>query len=182
MPTISSVEQLDLDRTVGTAGLTQTLQFIDERGAGFEDVVLSVSICFRDADQNSRETRHVVTILGWKVGAAIKRNCLGREKHSHRPAAVMRHHLNGVHVDLIEIRPLFTIDFDVHEIFIHQLRDLFVFKRLVRHHVTPVTRRVADAEQDWLVFTSRSFKCFFAPRIPIDRIVRMLQADKDWFR
>ena len=50
------------------------------------------------------------------------------------------HHLNGIHVNLIEIRALFTIDFNVDEILVHQLRNLFVLERLVFHHVTPVAR------------------------------------------
>ena len=93
----------------------------------------------------------------------------------------MRHHLHGVHVDLIEIRPLLAIDFDVHEVLVHELRDLFVFKRLVRHHVTPVTRRITDAQQHRFVLAARFFKRFFTPRIPIDRIVSVLQKIRTGF-
>ena len=53
-------------------------------------------------------------------------------------------------------------------------RDRVVLERLALHHVAPMTRRVADRQQDRLVLRLRARERFRPPRIPIDRIVRML--------
>jgi hypothetical protein len=41
--------------------------------------------------------------------------------------------------------------------------------------VTPVTRGVADAQQHGLVLGARFREGLFAPRVPVDRIVGVLQ-------
>ena len=69
----------------------------------------------------------------------------------HRPAAAPGEHLHRVHVDLIQIRPLFAVDFNVDEELVHQAGDLFILERLALHHMTPVTGGVADAQQDRLI-------------------------------
>src|SRR6185436_12561251 len=43
------------------------------------------------------------------------------------------------------------------------------------HDVAPVTRRVSDAQQDRLVFTTRALECLGSPRVPVDGIVRVLK-------
>src|SRR5829696_4157739 len=80
---VSSVEQFGLDRIIGAACLTQPTQLGHERSACFTNVVLSFSISFRDASQNSRKSRDVVTILRWKVCTAVKRHGIRRETDSH---------------------------------------------------------------------------------------------------
>ena len=45
----------------------------------------------------------------------------------------------------------------------------------MRHDVAPVTRGIADREKDRLVLPARLRERFFAPRIPIDRIVCVLK-------
>ena len=97
------------------------------------------------------------------------------QEHRHRPAAVARHRLHGLHVDAVEVGPLFAIDFDVDELLVHEARGVFVLERLVRHDVAPVTRRVADAQQDRLVLALRSLERFRSPRIPVDRILGVLE-------
>ena len=54
-------------------------------------------------------------------------------------------------IDLVEVRPLFAIHLDVDERLVHDRRNLGVLERLVRHHVAPVARRIADRQQDRLV-------------------------------
>ena len=41
--------------------------------------------------------------------------------------------------------------------------------------MTPMTGRVADRQKDRFVFPTRFFERFLAPRIPIDRIMRVLK-------
>ncbi len=84
--------------------------------------------------------------IRWReIGARKDRLLLGRQENRHRPAAVMRHHLYGAHVNLVEIRSFFTVNFDVDEVLVHQLCNRLVLKRLVLHYMTPVTCRIADA-------------------------------------
>ena len=58
---------------------------------------------------------------------------------------------------------------------LHQLRDFFVLKRLMLHHMTPVTRRITDAEENRLVISFRHAERRFSPRIPINGVVRVLE-------
>ena len=110
-----------------------------------------------------------------KVRSAVERHALGREKHRHRPAAVAGHRLNGLHVDPVEIGPLLAIDLDADESLVHQRGRGVVLERFVFHHVAPMARRVADAQQDRLVLAACAIERFRSPRIPIDRIVCVLQ-------
>src|SRR5215213_11830220 len=75
---VSSIQQLRLDRIIGAAAHTQTLQLIHERRARLANVVLPVAIRLSDTDQNSWKSGHDVTILRRKVRAAIKRNRIRR--------------------------------------------------------------------------------------------------------
>jgi len=43
------------------------------------------------------------------------------------------------------------------------------------HHVTPMAGGITNREKDRLVFAARLGKRFFAPGIPIDRIMRVLK-------
>ena len=126
-------------------------------------------------DKHARKSRHAVAVFRRKIGAAVKRLAVRREKHRHRPAAAPGQHLHGVHVNLIEVGPLFAIDFDADEMLVHQRGDLFVLERLPLHDMAPVTGRVADLQQDRLVLLLAPSKRLVAPRIPIDRIVRVLE-------
>ena len=46
------------------------------------------------------------------------------------------------HVDLVDVGPLFAIDFDVDEQLVHHARRFVVLKALVRHDMAPVAGRV----------------------------------------
>ena len=79
------------------------------------------------------------------------------------------------HVDLIDVRPLLAIDFDVDEQLVHDARGVVVLKTLVRHDVAPVAGRIADREQDRLVGALGFRERLRSPGPPVDRIVLMLQ-------
>ena len=49
-----------------------------------------------------------------------------------------------------------------------------VLERLVRHHVAPVARRVADRQEDRLVLGAGRGERLVAPRVPVDRVVGVL--------
>ena len=116
---------------------------------------------------------------GRKIGSAEERPLVRRQKNVHRPAAAARRELDEIHIDLVDVRPLFHIDLDVDEILVHDRGRRLVLERLVLHHMAPVTRRIADADQHGLVLGLRPFKCLVAPRIPVDRVMCVLQAGKD---
>ena len=128
-----------------------------------------------DFVEHTFESGPAVRVLRRKISSAHERLQLRREPDVHGPAAAPGHALHESHVDAVEIWPLFAIDFDADETFVHQPRDLFVLKTLALHHVAPVTRRIADREKDRLVLPPRFREGFLAPRIPIDRIVRVLE-------
>ena len=94
--------------------------------------------------QQSRKSRKAVAIGRREIRAAIKRRAVRREKHGHGPATVARERLHGLHIDVIDVGPLLAVDLHVDEVPIHQRRRIAVLERLALHHVTPVTRRVAD--------------------------------------
>jgi hypothetical protein len=125
--------------------------------------------------QHLREAGHAVARLGREVRAAVERLAPRRQKDGHRPAAVASHRLDGVHVDRVDVGPLFAIDLDVDESLVHESRGRLVLEAFMLHDVAPVARRIADAQQDRLVFGARSGQRFLAPGIPVHRIVGMLQ-------
>ena len=53
--------------------------------------------------------------------------------------------------------------------------DALVLERLAFHHVAPVAGRIADAQEDRLVFRARFCKRLVAPREPVHGIVRVLE-------
>ena len=127
------------------------------------------------ARQHLAEARQPVPRLGRVVRAAEERLALGREEHGHRPAAVPGQRDDGVHVERVEVGPLLAVDLDVDEELVHQPRRLLVLERLVLHHVAPVAGRVADREQDRPVLVARARERLLAPRVPVDRVVRVLE-------
>jgi hypothetical protein len=80
-----------------------------------------------------------------------------------------------IHVDLIDVRPLFAIHFDVDEQFVHHLRGCFVLEAFVGHHMAPVAGRVTDRQQNWPVCAFCFRERFRSPWPPVHRIVLMLQ-------
>ena len=77
-------------------------------------------------------------------------------------------------VDLVEIGPLLAIDLDVDEEAVHHLRDRRILEALVRHHMAPVARRVADGKEDRPVLAPGALQGFRSPRVPVDRILGVL--------
>ncbi len=128
-----------------------------------------------NAGEDIAEGRHVVTLYGWEICARIKRLEVGGEKHRHRPAAGPCHGDGGLHVDGIDVRTFFPIDFDVDEVFIHEGRCFFVFERFMGHYMAPVTGGIPDAQKDGFVFGAGLREGFLAPRIPVDRIPGVLE-------
>ena len=107
-----------------------------------------------------------------EVRAAPERAPVVVEGDGHRPAAAPGQRLHGVHVDGVDVGSLLAVDLDAHERRVHRRRHVVVLERLVRHHVAPVTGRVADAEQDRHVALAGGGERLRAPRVPVDRDCR----------
>ena len=74
----------------------------------------------------------------------------------------------------VDVGTLLAIHLDGDEVAAELLADGRLLERLVRHHVTPVARRIADREKDRLVFAARPFERLLAPRIPVHGILCVL--------
>ena len=139
------------------------------------DVAAPLAVGSETASSTLRNARHPVARLRREVRAAEERLALGREEDRHRPAALARQRDDRVHVERVDVGPLLAVDLDVDEALVHEPRRLVVLERLVLHHVAPVARRVADREQDRLVLGPRPLEGLVAPRVPVDRVVRVLE-------
>ena len=145
------------------------------KGAGLlEQVVAFGAPRVVDGGEHAWKAGHPRTIGVGEVGAAVERSAVGVEEHGHRPAAATDERLHRVHVDGVDVGPLLPVDLHVHEVRVHLRRDVGVLEGLVRHHVAPVTRRVPDRQQHRLVLGACLGERFVAPRVPVDRVVRML--------
>ena len=139
------------------------------------DVRRAFSISLGYAEQDFRKSRHALSIFRRKIGAAVKRLAVRRQKHCHRPATAAREQLHRVHINLVQIGTFLTVDLNADEQVIHQGRDLFVLKRLTLHYMAPVTGRVTDTQENRFVLAFCFLKCFVAPGMPIDGIMRVLK-------
>ena len=100
---------------------------------------------------------------------------LGSQEHGHGPAPTPGESLQRRHVDSIHVRTLFPIHLDVDEVPVHEVRDAGILEHLPLHHVAPVTRGVADGEKDGTVFFPGQPEGLLAPRVPVHRVVGVLQ-------
>ena len=148
---------------------------LHQRGAVVLDLLRLVAEQPRDLAQHVDKGRLAVARGVGKIGAAPDRLAVGGEKHGQRPAAVLAEMMQRRHVDLIDVRPLLAIDFDVDEQLVHHARGGVVLKALVRHDVAPVAGRIADREQDRLVAAFGFRQRFGPPGPPVDRVVLVLQ-------
>ena len=113
-------------------------------------------------------------VVGREVGAARERPQVGREEDRHGPAAVAADHLDGGHVDLVEIGALLTVHLDAHEMLVEDGGDALILERLVFHDVAPVAGAVADGEEERAVELAGAGDGLLAPGIPIDGVVGVL--------
>ncbi len=153
----------------------QPLQLAQHPFGAVLDLVAPRAVGLGDRDQHAREPWHPVAVNRREIGPAVKRFAVGRQKDRHRPPAAPGHHLHGVHINRVQVGTLFAVDLDVDEVVVHQLRDGFVLERFPGHYATPMTCPVTYAQQYRLVFPPRAIERFFSPRVPINRIMRMVR-------
>ena len=125
--------------------------------------------------QHLPERRPPVHLPRREVGAGVERLPPGGQEHRHRPAAGAGDRLHHAHVDAVHVGPLLAVDLDVDEVLVQHCRRRLVLERLVLHHVAPVAGGVADRHEHRLVGGGRRGERLVAPRIPVDRVVGVLQ-------
>jgi len=119
-----------------------------ELGGLLADLCAVRAVIFGDPLQDLLERRHAVARLVREIRPAEERPPIRRiQEHGERPAARLLgdHLLRGL-VDLVEVRPLFAVDLDVHEQAIHHRRGLGVLEGFVGHHVAPMAGRIAHRQ------------------------------------
>ena len=128
-----------------------------------------------DLGQDRLQTGLAATVFGRKVGAAGEGLQFRGEKDRHGPTAAAGRRLDKGHVGGVHVGAFLPVHLDRHEAVVQQLGDGRVLEALALHDVAPVAGRVADREKDGLVFPACPGKGFFAPRVPIDGVVRVLE-------
>ena len=78
-------------------------------------------------------------IYRWKIGAPIKRFSFRCQKYIQWPSAITGNGLNGIHIDLVQVRPFFPVDFNINKMPVHDGGCFRIFKTFPFHDMTPVT-------------------------------------------
>jgi hypothetical protein len=134
----------------------------------------ALGVGLRRGVQHARKPRPAEPIARREVRAPVVRPPGRRAEDRRRPAALPGHHLDGGHVDLVEVRPFLAIDLDIDEALVHERGDFRILERLVGHHVAPVAGRIADRQEDGPILGTRAPQGVGSPGIPVHRVVGVL--------
>ena len=69
---------------------------------------------------------------------------------------------------------MFPVDFYADEMFVEEIGSGGILEGFVCHDVAPVTGRIANTEEDWLVFPPGFLECGRIPGIPVHRVAGVL--------
>ncbi len=125
-------------------------------------------------ERQEADARTPYAVARWKIRAAEEYLAIGGQPDGHRPTATAGQQHHRLKVCRVDVRARFAIDLDGYVVGIESRSDLLVLERLLLHHVAPMTRRIADAHENRLPFRLRAGERLVAPRVPVDRVVRML--------
>jgi len=141
------------------------------------DLRTLLAIVLGHTAQQVAERRHSMASVLGKISAAEERLLFrGGQKHGQGPPArTVRQHLLRDLINLIQVRALFAVDFDVDEQLVHQGRGGRIFEGFVGHHMAPMAGRIADRQENGLVLLLCPPQGRLAPGIPLHRIVGVLQ-------
>ena len=123
--------------------------------------------------QDTGKTRPSRQVFGRKIRAREEGFQVGCEEYRIGPPAAARDELRGCHVDLVDVRAFLAVYLDVHEMGVHDGRDIRIGEHLPFHDVAPVAGRIAHGKEDGLFLPPRAVDRFPAPGIPVHRIVGM---------
>ena len=157
------------------AQFRQLRQMVGENEAAALHVVAAGAPGGIDGFEHLPERGAAPARLGRPIGAPEHRLAIGRQEHGQRPAALLAERMERGHVDVVDVRPLLAIDFNVDEQLVHPSSGFGVLERFVRHHMAPVAGGVADREQDRAVAPLGLRQGGCAPRAPVHGIIGVLQ-------
>jgi hypothetical protein len=174
-----ALDEIAIERHQRQAGHQHVLQGAGRGGGNLLGALLGFLRVFLVAVAHSGQDRLEagigfavdLAVFARPVGAADDRLAVGGEEHRQRPAAALALHVEGGHVDLIDIGALFAIDLDADEVVIEYLGHLLVVERLALHHMAPVARAVTDRQEDELLLLLGLLEGLRAPGIPVGRVV-----------
>src|SRR6266852_5663371 len=126
-----------------------------------------------DARQEPPKTYVAVLVIRRKIGSTKEWLQGGRQKNIHGPAAAPGGCFDEAHVLVVNVGSLFAVHLNGDEPAIDQLGNCGIGIGLALHHVAPMAGVIADREKDRFVLAFGLGESLFAPRIPVDRIVRM---------
>ena len=112
---------------------------------------------------------------GWEIRAAVKRLEFGCQENVQGPAAGAGGGLNETHVNLVDIGSFLPVDLDIDEMLVEVCGCGFILERLAFHHMAPMASGIANAQEDRFVLAPRQSQGFVSPRVPLDRIMGMLE-------
>ena len=176
MPAAVLTQDVGIDEplVVGAGAQDLLVDGLGELGRLFLDVIALLGPSLGHDLAHARERGHAVPILVREVRPAVERTAVGCEPNAHRPTAPAGECLHRLHVDRVDVGAFLAVDLHVHEQPVHELGHGGILERLVRHHVTPVARRIAHREEDRLALGRGADEGLVAPRIPVDRVVAVL--------
>ena len=79
---------------------------------GLAELLALVAVGAGGRLQHLLEAGQAVARLRREVGAAVEGDGLGVEEDGQRPAALARHPLDGLHVEVVDVGPLLAVDLD----------------------------------------------------------------------
>ena len=147
----------------------------DGIGGGGDDALAIIfpSIC--EAFEEDGEA-DAAALIGWgKVSSTVEGLEIWGEENRHRPTAAPGGGLDIGHVDAIDIGAFFAVDFDADEKGVEEASDGGIFEGFVSHDMAPVAGGIADGEEDGFVFLLGFGKGFWAPGIPVDGVILVLE-------
>ena len=135
------------------------------------DLFLLVTPCVGDRLEDLDEGGEAAAGVRREVGAGEERNALVVGERVEWPSALPAQGLERVHVELVHMRQLFTVDFDGHKVVVEYFRHGRIRKRFARHDMAPVARGVADRHQHRHVSGAGLFEGLRAPHVPVHWLV-----------
>ena len=121
------------------------------------------------------EARAAGAVAGREVGASEERRPIGRQPDAHGPAALPGQRLHGAHVDGVDVGAFLAVDLHRDVVLVQEGGDVLVLEGLALHHVAPVAGGIPDRQEHRAAQAARVRERLVAPRVPVHRVVRVLQ-------
>jgi hypothetical protein len=79
------------------------------------------------------------------------------------------------YVGAIKVGTFLSVNLDRDKSLVHELCHILIFKAFFFHDVTPVARAVSNRNENGFVLSFGFCESLFAPRVPIHRVVGVLE-------